>query len=434
MNSIAILGTSISSKNQGVQALSASLVGICHQFSNDIHITLMVGNHTPDCLTYKVGSGNQVSVNIINYRLSPHSKTNEHFVWIIIMCIIYKYSNIKSIRSLVSNITPWITAMENADLVADIRGGDSFSDIYGFRRYALGFLVAWTAILVKGSLIQLPQTYGPFSNSVTEMMAKYIFKKSSIILARDKRSQRIASELVGNIKKVMLVPDVAFCLEPSTEKDVSCDKNYVYRLDDIVSTGMIGLNINGLVYNGGYNRNNMFNLVMDYRKYIVNLLIYLLRNQSNDIMLVPHTYGNNNDIESDTEASYGIRDLLPPELYKRVFVVADKFKTNELKSLIGECDFFIGSRLHSCIAALSQGVPCVGVAYSDKFQGVFETVGMEKWVIDGRILDENTALENTVVLYRDRNLVRHTLAKGVGEARSRIRNTFNQILTQRRHC
>ena len=48
------------------------------------------------------------------------------------------------------------------------------------------------------------------------------------------------------------------------------------------------------------------------------------------------------------------------------------------KAVIGQCDFFIGSRMHACIAALSQGVPCVGVAYSMKFAGVFDTVGMER--------------------------------------------------------
>ena len=40
--------------------------------------------------------------------------------------------------------------------------------------------------------------------------------------------------------------------------------------------------------------------------------------------------------------------------------------------------------MHSCIAAISQAIPTIAIAYSDKAYRVFETVGASKYVMDGR--------------------------------------------------
>ena len=45
------------------------------------------------------------------------------------------------------------------------------------------------------------------------------------------------------------------------------------------------------------------------------------------------------------------------------------------KSYIATMDFFCGSRMHACIAAVSSGVPVVPIAYSRKFAGVFGALG-----------------------------------------------------------
>ena len=37
-------------------------------------------------------------------------------------------------------------------------------------------------------------------------------------------------------------------------------------------------------------------------------------------------------------------------------------------------DFFVGARMHACIGAFSSGVPVVPLAYSRKFNGLFESL------------------------------------------------------------
>jgi polysaccharide pyruvyl transferase WcaK-like protein len=121
---------------------------------------------------------------------------------------------------------------------------------------------------------------------------------------------------------------------------------------------------------------------------------------------------------------------LPPEVRARARIVTREYDQHEIKGVIGQCDFFIGSRMHSCIAALSQGVPCVAVAYSRKFAGVFESVGMESWVVDAREATNEEAVARILDLYRQRASVRAGLLRRAEEARGRLREVFRMLFAE----
>ena len=62
-------------------------------------------------------------------------------------------------------------------------------------------------------------------------------------------------------------------------------------------------------------------------------------------------------------------------------MVAPRFRTpSEAKTYIAGLDFFMGARMHACIAAFSSGVPVVPMAYSRKFAGLFGTLGYDHTV------------------------------------------------------
>jgi polysaccharide pyruvyl transferase WcaK-like protein len=108
--------------------------------------------------------------------------------------------------------------------------------------------------------------------------------------------------------------------------------------------------------------------------------------------------------------------------------VTHDYDQHEIKGVIGMCDFFIGSRMHACIAALSQGIPTAALAYSKKFLGVFKTVGMESAVIDGRECDTAEALRWTKTAFENRDSVRDALKLRVAHARKELFDTFGQLL------
>lgn len=420
---IAIMGTPVSSGNRGVLALGASLVGLCKRADETAKIVLLLGHRDSQPASFRVGNRN-IEVPIVNCRLSPRSRVREHMGWIAVMALLYRLLPFAPVRRMIARSVPWIGTIEKAALVGDIRGGDSFSDIYGMGRFLLGWLMAWTVLLVRGDIVQFPQTFGPYRSPVARHLARYLLRRSSVILARDRQSRQVAQELVGPKRTVTLSPDVAFSLEPVPPPRIET----MPPLEAECPPRAVGLNVSGLLYNGGYTRKNMFELKMDYSAFVHELAQTLLAEQSGDVWLVPHTYAARGNVESDNEAAERLRAGLPPDLQPRVRLVTGEYNSHEIKWIVGQCDFFIGSRMHACIAALSQGIPCVGVAYSMKFAGVFETVGMADWVIDARSVNAAGAVARVLERYRDRQGVRAPLRQQANDIRRQLDDTFSRLI------
>ena len=417
--SVAIMGAPTSSGNRGVLALASALVNLLSAGRQDVRATMLVGSPTPIPLKTVV-NGKRVEIPAINYRHTYKSGLATCLPWIALMSIFYRLLPLSSFRNYLKCKIPWIRCLAEADIVGDVRGGDSFSDIYGMKRYLFGFLCAWTAILVNGKLVQFPQTYGPYKSGLARRIARFLLLRSSVIIARDTKSKAVAEELVAGKKEILLSPDVAFGLEvipaPASKKPQG---------------KVIGINVNGLMYNGGYDRSNMFGLSLDYPQFLRELITELLSKGHEAIWLVPHTYAPIGDVESDNDACQKVKDGLPTELQDRVNVISEEYDQHEIKGIIGLCDGFLGSRMHSCIAALSQGIPCIGLAYSMKFSGVFESVGMGDWVIDARDETTASAVAKAAALLATRDQRRQPLADQANQARIRLKTVFTKIASLR---
>jgi len=371
--------------------------------------------------------GRAVSIPLVHWRMSPRSHPKDHLFVIVAASFVYRFVPLTGLRRWIARTIPWIGALATTDLVGDVRGGDSFSDIYGLKRFLIATLPVLSVIWIKGSIVLFPQTYGPFKSRTSRRIARWIIRHSSVVIARDLESQRIAQELAGPQQRVLLSPDVAFALY--------ADESHLVQLDgpapETLPPDLIGLNVNGLMFNGGYTGKNMFGLTLDYRPFLTELTTALLAVHPGTLLLVPHTYAPAGNVESDNDASLLLKNSLPSALQSRVRIVTGEYDAHQLKGIIGQCSFFVGSRMHSCIGALSQGVPCVGVAYSMKFRGVFESVGMTDWVVDGRTFSNEDAVREITKLYHQRAAKREALTLAARDARSRLRDIFTGLIPEK---
>ena len=133
--------------------------------------------------------------------------------------------------------------------------------------------------------ILLPQTYGPFRTQVAQRLARTILKKTKMIYSRDKEGIEVVEKLIGVSSKIMLYPDVAFIMEPT--KPIT---DLVSSLEQLKSEGrqLIGLNISGLLFHGGYTGNNMFGLACDYPALVREIICHFVRQADHHVLLVPH--------------------------------------------------------------------------------------------------------------------------------------------------
>jgi polysaccharide pyruvyl transferase WcaK-like protein len=132
-------------------------------------------------------------------------------------------------------------------------------------------------------------------------------------------------------------------------------------------------------------------------------------------------------VEDDFLASRSIIEALPKTAVSRLTLIEKGLDQHETKYCIGLCDFFIGSRMHSTIAALSQNIPAVGLAYSKKFSGVFQTAGVSNHVIDLRSQRNEEIVESIESLYASAQQTAAHLAKRIPLLKSRVEQALQIV-------
>jgi colanic acid/amylovoran biosynthesis protein len=448
VNSVVILGASFITGNLGVSALAWSAVNLLKHYWPDARIRILGAR---DIHEERIAL-DSVTVDIVTYpvRYCKNLLAQNH-IWKLFMgivlqrfaAVVFKRSSKKQID--IENISDrrrertTLQAVLNADLICDITGGDSFSDIYGMGRFIKGYLLKRTCQLTGKPFVMLPQTYGPFKSQTSGWLAKRVLDHSALIFSRDKEGLKVIEDLIGPSDKARLCPDVAFTLQPHVPESESnllkLRKAAIETLEDqriAEDSQLIGLNVSGLLYFGGYTGKNEFGLKDDYVQLVKGIINYFCSSGNSKLLLVPHVVPLDGSGENDLQACRKLREELPEELRLRVFTIeADEgrpfFDQCEVKYFIGQCDMMLGSRMHATIAAISQCIPTVGLAYSKKFAGVYETVGIEDCVADLRKHTNDEIMSIIKTTHQNMAEIKERLEKTIPEVKERIYSIFQDL-------
>jgi polysaccharide pyruvyl transferase WcaK-like protein len=387
----------------------------------EAEITLLDYGKNPSTHMVKVG-GQELIVPKLNIRFSKKLYLPNNIALLLFLAMVLRCIPFASLRKLIVETNSWLRHLEEASMVLSIAGGDSFGDTYGVTRLLYVALPQILAILMGKQLVLLPQTIGPFKHPISKRVARFILRRAERVYARDFRSlDEVSGLLPGAPNPARFCHDVGFVLDPIEPASLD-GVDWPARSDPKMP--VVGVNVSGLLYKGGYTNNNMFGLCGDYEALMHKLIEFLIDKKGNAVLLVPHVFGRNDDAECDLAACQRISQKLNGRFGEKLGIVRRSFNQSELKYIIGSCDFFVGSRMHACIAALSQAVPAVSVAYSDKFVGVMETIGLEYAVADARHLDENEVLAVVEHCFDRRSEIRN----GLLERMTRIKSSVLGVL------
>lgn len=425
--SICLLGVTYATNNLGVNALTDSAIsGILRHFPN-AHISLLDYAKDEARCEHILSNGRRVPVKVVPVRFSKNVTLRNNVALLLLASFIGRLIPTKMRHSLHSRF-PVLEHLEQCDMVAAASGGDSFSDIYGAFRF---FYVSLPQILIAvmgKPLILLPQTVGPFRTNLARWTARIILLSAKRVYARDYISLRRARDLVGfagNRSKVQFRPDMAFTLPVSTDSPEM--KDFVGESTKGGTIKPIAVNVSGLLYMGGYSRANMFGLRVDYQRLVREIVHLLLNLHPGPVVLLPHVFGAKN-LESDEAVCTTLHEEFGHGPWgSRVLLPKFHYDQREVKSLIANCEFVVASRMHVCIAALSQGVPAVGVAYSPKFQGVMESMNLIGLIADPRSQDEGQVLDQIRRTYVARNTYREMLEKRISKIRLKAEGLFTDF-------
>lgn len=425
MRSNAILGASPFTGNKGVDALlSGTLESINRTGSEAIVLDYVKKPDEKPSHFARHACLKKIIALRFSWRLNL---PNNIFRLLIKVLICRTLSSKRSQNSIFQN-DPWLAPIFNTSAAVAISGGDSFSDIYGFRRLLYVSLPQILALSLKKPLIILPQTIGPFKSKRSILLARYILNSAHLVYARDKTSLALAKQLVDRGgPSVRLSRDMAFALQP--EKATPDPMPGFCNAES--EQPIVAINASGLMMMGGYSKDNAFGLQFDYETLLLKLSKWLIAEKGCKIALISHvTQG----AENDQSACLRIFEKLEPEFPGKIQLIDHNLDEAEIKHVIGRCSFLYGSRMHACIAALSQGIPAVGLSYSRKFKGVYETIGSESLVVElgGQEIEE--ILVKCHNLFEDREAHKRRLIPQAEKARQEALSLFSslELETERR--
>lgn len=372
---IGLLGFEFESENKGCEALSYSFLSIIPQIFGEIPEIYYFSN-------YGVGLINQIFPNYIIHHIPLKIKD-------LTFCM--------------------IKAMGKCDIIFDITMGDSFSDIYSKEICLSNMRFKWIAELLSSKYILLPQTYGPFNDITVKKKARNILVKADKIYCRDETSQIYIKEMF-NVYDSIFTTDLAFFL--------SYDKNRF----SFSSRNKLGLNISGLLWKGGFTGDNQFRLTVDYKSFISTLIKKILSDTNYEIHLIPHVINLSNDAhDDDYKVCKEIHNLFPETMLSPIFDTPI-----DAKSYIANMDIFVGSRMHSTIAAFSSGIATIPVSYSRKFEGLFNGLGYN-YSVNCREIDTDEAINCVMKLIYEKEKLHNAVLSSCAIIKNRCDKLLDEL-------
>jgi len=423
---IAILGATFETGNMGVGALTAGTIKCILSENPASEIFLLDYGKQSPVRTVEF-EGRQVTVPLMNLRFSWKIFLPNNIAFLIFLASMLRVIPSKRLRESLVGTNRWLRQIRETDLVCSISGGDSFSDIYGLVRLLYVSLPQILALLLGKRLILLPQTIGPFRMTISKWIARLILGRAEKIYLREFRSQQEMEALLDHkiaSEKLAFCYDVAFVLDPVAPQ----------RLEVVgipfpgdLAVPVVGLNVSGLLFMEDFAGKNMFGLRVNYKHFVHALLDLLIVGKGASVLLVPHVFCTRADEEGDQVVCEQIYSQLRHKYKGRLGFVRGLYNQSEIKHVIGSCDFFVGSRMHACIAAVSQNIPAVSVAYSEKFLRVMQTVGIENMVADARALGEHELLASVERAFDQRAAVRRQLELRMPQIRRAVLSLFHGL-------
>ena len=423
---IMLLGISLESDNMGIGALAAGTMrGL---FETQPHADISLLDYGRDEKVYPYPwKGVDVRIKLTNLRFSKKIYLRNHIVFLMFLALLRRITRFrrKDDRHDV-NKNPRLDEILRSQWAGSIAGGDSFSDTYGLALFFYTALPQLLIVLLSKSLILLPQTVGPFRGRISRAVAGYVLKRAKLIYSRDYAGLNELKVFLGpdfDSGKLRFCYDVGFLIDPVRPNRM----DLTGLSEEERSCPVVGLNISGLLYMGGYTKDNQFGLKINYRLLVEAIVDYWIKKRGAKVLLIPHVFGEDGDSESDQALCERLYQQFNRNYAGGVYLARGRYEAQEIKYIIGLCDFFIGSRMHACIAALSQGIPSVPIAYSKKFVGVMETIGVSSHVADARTMNEGQILEMIDTAFRDKELIRDHLQKRMPEVRETVLKVFAEI-------
>ena len=274
------------------------------------------------------------------------------------------------------------------------------------------------ALSFNKKIFIMPNSFGPFKGSISSRLVQKTLSKCTFVSARESISS--SGKTNGLNTNYCLYPDLAFFLKNDDKFNA---KNYLKKLNiDYKNNKLVALTLRPYRFP---NSPNPAKLYQEYKNTFEQFAIWLNKNGYTPLFVV-HTTSKNKH-----ENDYACIEEITNKLSKKCnyyILNDDNLNCREIKKIYGLCDFVIGTRFHSVIFSISQGIPAISITYGgNKGDGITKDIDGGKFAIKIEHLNFQTLKTKFQLLEKEKNEEIQSLKTYMKKCEEKREDMINKI-------
>ena len=414
----------IDNGNSGNNGVMGMAVGLRHNLPENWELTVSLDNPSNEEKDRKrfLTDGVETKPNILGYIHVYMSKPGFRLLFPLVAML---WLVIQKFLPLL--IPSHYVRYRDYDVVISLCGEDFFSDNWSLYNCIFRFTQCLCALSLGRKLVVFAQTFGPFQRGWSRTMAQFCMRKATLVTARDHRSFEEAESLVGSVNHVKETRDLAFLLKPSSWEEVVTRHPELKRLPSrFVAVSVSRTFAVNVLLSKGMNNG----LPEQFHEAMGRCLDDFVEATKVPIVFIPQVVVGPFAGDDRCEA----REVLKRMNQKgEAFVCNDEYTAGDLKALIGRADMVVAGRMHAQVAAVSQGIPVLALAYSPKSLDVIGKAFEYEFVLDARRMAPNDfakkAATMMIRLENEREEASKILLKSLPDVLKWSRSNFDLLLS-----
>ena len=268
-----------------------------------------------------------------------------------------------------------LEAYLEADMVVSTAGNFLYTSGWLGLPFLLALFSMFFGWLAGKPLYTLPQTLGPITRKRELLLTKYVLSRMRIALVRDPISAEVWQKWQVQGPQWDLYPDLAFAFAENQGQAEAKAWLAEFGVRGAPHEACLGVTL----INWGA-QDQTFSLQSVYEDAIEAAIRDFLQSHGSKVLLFAQVHGPTSAQDDLIPARRVLARLA--DLRDQVVLVDRWVPPYVLKAAYGRMDLFLGTRLHSNIFALTEGVPVVAIGYQYKTRGIMRMLGLEPWVLD----------------------------------------------------
>jgi colanic acid/amylovoran biosynthesis protein len=309
-----------------------------------------------------------------------------------------------------------------ADLVISCAGNFLYSRGHSAGLPLLGpvFTIAY-AWLAGKPVAMLPQTVGPLWRDWERRLVRWLLGRVRTVLVRDVTSVELLQRMGVPAERYRLTPDLAFLY---TIPDHGLGRTLLcrYGIKPDQPRPLLGVT----VINWGA-QHPRFKEQARYEAAVAAAIRHFVTAYGGRAVLFAQVCGPTAADDDRIPARRVCAALAQHGLAGRVTLVDEEVAAPTLKAAYGCMDLFLGSRLHSNIFALTEGVPVLAIAYQDKTFGVLRMLDLAAWAVDIHTVTPAALVDRLAQLWDERIAVRALIVHQLGPLQAEAGRTMEWL-------